>query len=65
MCKTNMKTNFYYANICKHKYGKNMIKLWCKIMFKTNVEQTKKNERSYFYLYPFEEASKETFWKLS
>jgi len=53
MCKTNMETNFYYANLHKHEYGKNMIKLWCKIVLKTNVEQTKGNEGSYFYLYPF------------
>jgi hypothetical protein len=29
MCKTNMKTNFYHANICKHKHEKNMIWGWC------------------------------------
>jgi hypothetical protein len=39
MCKTNMKTNIYYVNICKHEYEKNMTRLWCKIMLKTNVEQ--------------------------
>ncbi len=27
MCKTNMETNFYYVNICKHEYEKNMTKL--------------------------------------
>jgi len=26
MCKTNVETNFYYANICKHEHKKNMIK---------------------------------------
>jgi hypothetical protein len=36
-----------YANM-------NMTRLWCKIEFKTNVEQIEKNEKSYFYLYPFE-----------
>ncbi len=49
MCKRNVKKNPYYANICKHEHEKNMIRLWCKIMPKTNVEQTKGNERSYFY----------------
>jgi hypothetical protein len=54
MCKTNVKTNLYYVNICKHEYKKNMTRLWCKIVFKTGVEQTKQNEGSYFYSYPFE-----------
>jgi hypothetical protein len=54
-----MKTNFYYINIRKHEYGKNMIKTWCKIVLKTIVERTKGNEGSYFYLYPFEKAFKE------
>jgi hypothetical protein len=50
-----MKTNFYYANICKHKHEheKNMTKLWYKIVLKIDVEQTKGNEGTYFYLYPF------------
>jgi hypothetical protein len=58
MCKTNVKTYFYYANICKHEYEKTMTRLWtriCKIVPKTNVEQIKGNEGSYFYLYPFED----------
>jgi len=29
-----------------------MTRLWCKIMPKTKVEQTKKNEWFYLYLYP-------------
>jgi hypothetical protein len=41
MCKTNMKTNFYYANIYKYGHEKNMTRLWCKIMPKTNVKHTK------------------------
>ncbi len=44
-----MKMIFYYANICKHEHKKNMTRLWCKIIPKTNVEQTKTNEGSYFY----------------
>jgi hypothetical protein len=53
-------------------------RLWCKIVLKTNVEQTKKNEGSYSYLYPFGDIaqrsfqggfyvaiSKEAFWKPS
>jgi hypothetical protein len=48
-----MEMNIYYANICKYEHKNNMTKLWCKIMLKTNVEQTKENEGSYFYLYPF------------
>jgi len=50
MCKTNLKTNFYYANIYKHEHEKNMTRLWCKIMLKIGVEQIEVNERSYFYL---------------
>jgi hypothetical protein len=53
MCKTNVKMNLYYANICKHEHEKNMTRLWCKIVPKINVEQNLKNERSHFYLYPF------------
>ncbi len=46
-----MKMNLYYANICKHE--KNVTSLWCKIMINISVEQTKRNEGSYFYLYLF------------
>ncbi len=49
MCKTNMETNFYYANICKYVHEKNMKRLWYKIMPKTNVEYIERNERSYSY----------------
>jgi hypothetical protein len=38
MCKTNMKTNFYHANICKNECEKDMTRLWCKIVFKIDVE---------------------------
>jgi hypothetical protein len=38
-----------------------MTKLWCMIMFKTNVEQIEKNERFYFYLYPFENIAEGSF----
>ncbi len=49
-----MKMDLYYANICKHEHENNMTRgLWCKIMLKTDVEQTKGNEGSYSYLYPF------------
>jgi hypothetical protein len=53
MCKTNMKMDLYYANICKHEHERNMTRLWCKIVLKAIVEHTKGNEGSYFYLYPF------------
>ncbi len=53
MCQTNVKIDFYYANICKHEHENNMIRLWCKIVPKTNVEQIERNEGSYFYLYTF------------
>ncbi len=53
MCKTNMKMDLYYANICKHKHEKNMARLWCKIVPKFGVEQTERNEGSYFHLYLF------------
>ncbi len=53
MCKTNMKTYIYYVNICKHEHEKNITRLWYKIVLKTNVENIKGNEGSYFYLYPF------------
>jgi hypothetical protein len=31
----------------------NRTRLWCKIVLKISVEQTKGNERCYFYLYHF------------
>ncbi len=61
MCKTNMKTNIHYANICKYEYKNNMIRLWCKIMLKNGVEQTKGNERSYCYLNPFGDLTHGSF----
>jgi hypothetical protein len=42
MCKTNMKTNFYYANICECEHEKNMTKLWCKIVLKIRLNKLKK-----------------------
>jgi hypothetical protein len=53
MCKKYMKMNIYYVNICKHEHEKNITRLWCKIVLKTNFEQTKGNEGSYLYLYAF------------
>jgi hypothetical protein len=61
MCKTNVKMNHYYANIWKHEYEKNMTRLWCKIMPKTSVKQTKRNEGYYVYLYPFEDLIQKSF----
>jgi hypothetical protein len=61
MCKTNMKINIYYVNICKHEHEKNMTRLWCKIMPKTNVEQIEGNEGSYSYLYPFGDLAQGNF----
>jgi len=63
MCKTNMKTNVYYVNICKHEHEKNMTRLWCKIVPKTSVERTKKKKGSYFYLYPFGDLAQGSFQK--
>ncbi len=53
MCTTNVKMNLYYTNVYKHEHEKNMTRLWCKTMPKTNVEQIERNERSYLYLYLF------------
>jgi len=52
MCKTNMKMDIYYINICKHEHEKNTTKLWCKIVHKIGVEQIEGNERSYFIYTP-------------
>jgi hypothetical protein len=43
MCNTKVKMDLYYANICKHEDEKNMTRLWCKIVPKTNVEQIERN----------------------
>jgi hypothetical protein len=48
-----MRIIFYCVNICKHEHEKKVTKLWCKIVFKINLEQIEGNEGSYFYLYPF------------
>jgi hypothetical protein len=61
MCKINVKANIYYANICKHEHEKNITRLWCKIVLKTNVEQTKGNEGSYSYLYSFGDLPQQSF----
>jgi hypothetical protein len=59
MCKTNVETKIYYVSKCKNEHEKNMTRLWCKI----NVERTKKNERSYFYLYPSRPLALKNFQK--
>jgi hypothetical protein len=61
MCKKNIKTNQYYAKICKHEHEKNMTRLWCKIVPKIGVEQTEGNERSYFYLHAFRDLVQRNF----
>jgi hypothetical protein len=63
MCKTNMKINFYYVNICKHEHKKNMTRLWCKIVRRIGVEQIEGNEESYSYLYPFGDLNQGSFQK--
>jgi len=40
-----------YANICKHEHGKNITRLWCKIVPKTNVEHIEGNERGPSLIY--------------
>jgi hypothetical protein len=44
-----------YANM-------NIIRFW--IVLKTNIEQTKRNEGSYFYSYPFGDLAQESFKKV-
>jgi hypothetical protein len=61
MCKTNMKMDLYYVNICKHEHEKNVTRLWCKIVPKINVEQIKRNEGFHFYLYPFKDLAQRSF----
>jgi len=41
-----VKIDLYYVNICKHEHEKNMTRLWCKIMLKIGIKQTKGNEGS-------------------
>ncbi len=52
---------FYFVNIGKHEHGKNMTRLWSKIVPKTNVEHVEGNEKSYFYLYSFEDLVQGSF----
>jgi hypothetical protein len=51
MCKTNVKIDLYFANIRKHEHGKNMIRLWCKIMPKTGVKHIKGNVKGLTSIY--------------
>jgi hypothetical protein len=60
---TNMKTYFYYASVYKHEHEKNLTRLWCKIVLKISVEQTKGNERSYSYLYSIKDLAQNSFQK--
>jgi len=39
-----VKIDIYFANICKCEHEKNMKRLWCKIVLKTNVKQNFENE---------------------
>jgi hypothetical protein len=61
ICKTNVKKNIYYVDVCKYEHEKNMTRLWCKIVPKTNAEQIKRNEGSYFYLYLFKDLTQGNF----
>ncbi len=61
MCKTNVKINLYYANICRHEHEKNTTRPWCKIVSKIGVEHIEGNERSYFYLYLFGDLGQRSF----
>jgi len=63
MCKTNVKMNFYYVSNCKHEHEKNMTRLWCKIVPKTNIEQTKRNEGFTFIYTPLGPSSKNIYKK--
>jgi hypothetical protein len=61
MWKTNMETNLYDVNKYKYEHEKNMTRLWCEVVPKINVEYTKGNEGSYFYLYPFRDLIQRSF----
>jgi hypothetical protein len=47
--------------MCKHEHEINMIRLWCKIVPKTNVEQIEGDEGFYLYLYPFGDLIQRSF----
>jgi len=47
--------------MCKYDHEKNMTRLWYKIVFETDVEQIKRNEGSYSYLYPFRDLTHGSF----
>jgi hypothetical protein len=65
MCKTNVKMNFHYANICKHEHKNNMTKLWCKMCLRLVLNRSKKMKGPtliYTFLGTcFKEVSKEAF----
>ncbi len=61
MCTTNMKMDLYYTNICKYEHENNLARLWCKIVPKICVEDSKRNEGFYSYLYPFGKLAQGSF----
>jgi len=62
MCKTNMKMDLYYLDICKQEHGKKKKRLWCKIVAKISVKQIEGNKGFYLYLYPFEDLVQGSFY---
>jgi hypothetical protein len=69
MLKQKFNSNFQTRNktkLCdskkKNTRPKNMTRLWCKIVVNIGVEQTKKNEGSYFYLYLFGDLVQGNFY---
>jgi len=60
--KQTWKQIFIMLTNAKHEHEKNMTRLWCKIVPRIGVEQTKGNKGSYSYLYPFEDLAQGSFY---
>jgi hypothetical protein len=53
MYKTKVKKKIHWDKIWKQKHIKEQTKLWNKIVFQIDVEQTKYNGKFNIFLYPF------------
>jgi hypothetical protein len=56
-----MQMKFYFDNIWNYEHEMKWTRLWCKIIFQTNVKQTKGNGGFYFCLHSFGDLTQKVF----
>ncbi len=52
MCKTNVKMNIYFVNVCKYEHEKNMTRLWGKMWLRLVLNKLKKMKGPTFIYTP-------------